>query len=84
MLFMNLENKVAHMEDLGRQIQMRGRRICPREMSQRIEAVTEQDIKRAVNNVLMSNMTYVQLGNDNHVPDLDRFRRRFHIGPLGS
>jgi processing peptidase subunit alpha len=80
MLFINLESKVAHMEDLGRQVQMRGSRICPRDMSERIEAVTARDVQQAMHKILQNDMAYVQLGSDKVIPDMNSFRQRFGLG----
>lgn len=45
-LLMNLESRMVELEDLGRQVQVHGRRIPVKEMVANIEAVTVQDLRR--------------------------------------
>ncbi|KAK5167633.1 Mitochondrial-processing peptidase subunit alpha [Saxophila tyrrhenica] len=45
-LLMNLESRMVELEDLGRQVQVHGRRIPVKEMVESIEAVTVQDLRR--------------------------------------
>lgn len=50
-LLMNLESRMVELEDLGRQIQVHGRRIPVKEMVASIEAVTVQDLRRVAGQV---------------------------------
>lgn len=50
-LLMNLESRMVELEDLGRQVQVHGRRIPVKEMVANIEAVTVQDLRRVANMV---------------------------------
>jgi len=45
-LLMNLESRMVELEDLGRQVQVFGRKVGAREMCERIQAVTVEDLKR--------------------------------------
>ena len=50
-LLMNLESRMVELEDLGRQVQVHGRRIPVKEMVQSIENVTIQDLRRVARDV---------------------------------
>jgi processing peptidase subunit alpha len=50
-LLMNLESRMVGLEDLGRQVQVHGRRIPVREMVKNIEDVTIQDLRRVAKQV---------------------------------
>lgn len=45
-LLMNLESRMVELEDLGRQVQVHGRKIGVKEMCAKIEAVTINDLRR--------------------------------------
>lgn len=45
-LLMNLESRMVELEDLGRQVQVHGRKVGVREMCRKIEALTIQDLRR--------------------------------------
>ena len=45
-LLMNLESRMVELEDLGRQVQVHGRRIPVKEMVAKIEAVSMKDLRR--------------------------------------
>ena len=50
-LLMNLESRMVELEDLGRQVQVHGRRIPVKEMIANIEKVTTQDLRRVAKDV---------------------------------
>lgn len=50
-LLMNLESRMVELEDLGRQVQVHGRRIPVKEMVKNIEAVTTKDLRRVAKTV---------------------------------
>ncbi|KAF2209161.1 hypothetical protein CERZMDRAFT_47850 [Cercospora zeae-maydis SCOH1-5] len=50
-LLMNLESRMVELEDLGRQVQVHGRRIPVKEMVASIEAVTMKDLRRVAKQV---------------------------------
>jgi processing peptidase subunit alpha len=50
-LLMNLESRMVELEDLGRQVQVHGRKIGVKEMCDQIEAVTVKDLKRVARSV---------------------------------
>ncbi|WPA99394.1 uncharacterized protein RHO25_004011 [Cercospora beticola] len=50
-LLMNLESRMVELEDLGRQVQVHGRRIPVKEMVASIEAVTMADLRRVAKQV---------------------------------
>jgi processing peptidase subunit alpha len=45
-LLMNLESRMVELEDLGRQVQVHGRKVGVREMCKKIEELTIQDLRR--------------------------------------
>ena len=45
-LLMNLESRMVELEDLGRQVQVHGRKVGVREMCAKIEKLTVQDLRR--------------------------------------
>ena len=51
-LLMNLESRMVELEDLGRQVQVHGRKVGVKEMCQRIDDVTVQDLRRVAKTVL--------------------------------
>ncbi|OAL46778.1 hypothetical protein IQ07DRAFT_573577 [Pyrenochaeta sp. DS3sAY3a] len=50
-LLMNLESRMVELEDLGRQVQVHGRKIGVKEMCRKIEDVTVQDMRRVARQV---------------------------------
>lgn len=55
-LLMNLESRMIELEDLGRQVQVHGRKIPVTEMSERIESLTVKDLQRVAERVLTGNV----------------------------
>jgi mitochondrial-processing peptidase subunit alpha len=51
-LLMNLESRMVELEDLGRQIQVHGRKVSVREMCAKIDALTVHDLRRVARLVL--------------------------------
>ena len=51
-LLMNLESRMIELEDLGRQIQVHGKRIPVKEMCDRIESLTVNDLRRVAKMVM--------------------------------
>ncbi|KAH7308160.1 peptidase M16 inactive domain-containing protein [Stachybotrys elegans] len=51
-LLMNLESRMVELEDLGRSIQVHGRKIPVRDMCRRIEALTVKDLRRVASQVV--------------------------------
>lgn len=43
---MNLESRMVELEDLGRQVQVHGRKVGVREMCKKIDDLTVQDLRR--------------------------------------
>ncbi|EGE05657.1 mitochondrial-processing peptidase subunit alpha [Trichophyton mentagrophytes] len=50
-LLMNLESRMVELEDLGRQVQVHGRKIGVQEMCKKIEALTVDDLRRVAKQV---------------------------------
>ena len=50
-LLMNLESRMVELEDLGRQVQVHGRKVGVKEMCAKIEAVTVADLRRVAKHV---------------------------------
>ncbi|QIW94589.1 hypothetical protein AMS68_000107 [Peltaster fructicola] len=55
-LLMNLESRMVELEDLGRQVQVHGRRVPVKEMVSKIESVTVQDLRRVAKLVFGGNV----------------------------
>ena len=51
-LLMNLESRMIELEDLGRQVQVHGRKVGAKEMCAKIEALTVQDLRNVASRVL--------------------------------
>lgn len=51
-LLMNLESRMVELEDLGRQVQVHGRKVGVREMCKEIEELTVQDLRRVARMVV--------------------------------
>ncbi|KAI1174196.1 peptidase M16 inactive domain-containing protein [Nemania sp. FL0916] len=51
-LLMNLESRMVELEDLGRQIQVHGRKVPVREMCHTIEKLTVKDLRRVAKEVI--------------------------------
>lgn len=51
-LLMNLESRMVELEDLGRSVQVHGRKIPVREMCRRIEELTVEDLRRVAKMVV--------------------------------
>ncbi|KAL3494738.1 hypothetical protein BJX62DRAFT_223032 [Aspergillus germanicus] len=50
-LLMNLESRMVELEDLGRQVQVHGRKIGVKEMCKHIESLTVEDLRRVARKV---------------------------------
>ena len=51
-LLMNLESRMVELEDLGRQVQVHGRKVPVHEMVQRINALGPADLRRVASMVM--------------------------------
>lgn len=51
-LLMNLESRMVELEDLGRSVQVHGRKVPVREMCRRIEELTVKDLRRVASDVV--------------------------------
>ncbi|RKF75787.1 Mitochondrial-processing peptidase subunit alpha [Golovinomyces cichoracearum] len=50
-LLMNLESRMVELEDLGRQVQVHGKKICVKEMCRKIDQLTIRDLRRVAKTV---------------------------------
>jgi processing peptidase subunit alpha len=50
-LLMNLESRMVELEDLGRQVQVHGRKVGVKEMCKKIEDVSIKDLRRVAKQV---------------------------------
>ena len=55
-LLMNLESRMVELEDLGRQVQVHGRKVGVKEMCAKIDALTIKDLKRVARHVFGGNV----------------------------
>jgi mitochondrial-processing peptidase subunit alpha len=51
-LLMSLESRMVELEDLGRQVQVHGHKVSVREMCEKIEALTVDDLRRVAKQIL--------------------------------
>lgn len=51
-LLMNLESRMVELEDLGRQVQVHGRKVGVKEMCRKIDALTVHDLRRVARQVM--------------------------------
>lgn len=55
-LLMNLESRMVELEDLGRQVQVHGRKVGVKEMCAKIDALTVNDLRRVAREVVGGNV----------------------------
>ena len=55
-LLMNLESRMVELEDLGRQVQVHGRKVGVKEMCAKIDALTVKDLRRVARDVVGGNV----------------------------
>ncbi|KAA8909317.1 peptidase M16 inactive domain-containing protein [Sphaerosporella brunnea] len=84
-LLMNLESRMVELEDLGRQVQVYGRKISAIEMSEKINKLTVQDIKNVAQRVLKGKggPTIIVQGKDESIKamgDLLKSVQKFNLG----
>lgn len=80
-LLMNLESRMVELEDLGRQVQVHGRKVGVKEMCSKIDALTIQDLHKVARNVFGGGVN--NAGNGTGRPtvvlqegEVERVRRR--------
>lgn len=62
-LLMNLESRMVELEDLGRQVQVHGRKVGAREMCDKINALTVEDVRRVARTVFRGRVMNVGRGS---------------------
>lgn len=62
-LLMNLESRMVELEDLGRQVQVHGRKVGVREMCEKINALTVEDVRRVAKSVFHGGVVNVGRGS---------------------
>ena len=62
-LLMNLESRMVELEDLGRQVQVHGRKIGVKEMCARIDALTVKDLRRVAQQVFRGSVVNTGQGS---------------------
>ena len=65
-LLMNLESRMVELEDLGRQVQVHGRKVGVKEMCAKIDALTVQDLRRVAKHVFGGEVK--NIGNGSGAP----------------
>ena len=70
-VFMNLEQRALYCEDIGRQIVISGRRKTALEYEADIDAVTAEDLKRVVTNLMHSKVSISSFGDITGVPKVE-------------
>ncbi|KAL8824385.1 MAG: hypothetical protein Q9170_008177 [Blastenia crenularia] len=62
-LLMNLESRMVELEDLGRQVQVHGRKVGVKEMCRKIDDLTVQDLRRVAKQVLGGQVSNIGQGS---------------------
>ena len=62
-LLMNLESRMVELEDLGRQVQVHGRKVGVKEMCRRIDELTVQDLRRVAKDVVKGGIVHKGQGS---------------------
>lgn len=62
-LLMNLESRMVELEDLGRQVQVHGKKVGVKEMCAKIDALTIQDLRRVAKQVVGGQVMNVGKGS---------------------
>ncbi|MCJ1288660.1 Mitochondrial-processing peptidase subunit alpha [Xylographa carneopallida] len=62
-LLMNLESRMVELEDLGRQVQVQGRKVGVKEMCAKIDALTVRDLRRVAKEVVSGGVRNVGGGS---------------------
>lgn len=62
-LLMNLESRMVELEDLGRQVQVHGRKVGVKEMCAQIEALTVKDLRKVARQVFSGRVRNIGLGS---------------------
>ncbi|KAJ1813396.1 Mitochondrial-processing peptidase subunit alpha, partial [Coemansia sp. RSA 2598] len=87
-LLMNLESRMVQLEDLGRQIQVSGRKVPANTMVEHIEAIRLADITKAASDLLQNPATLLVQGHVDGIkkfyPQLSNVDREQRLGPLLS
>ncbi|EDO18498.1 hypothetical protein Kpol_1032p95 [Vanderwaltozyma polyspora DSM 70294] len=89
-LLMNLESKLVELEDMGRQVQLLGRKVAVTEMVNKIEKLTANDIKRVAERVFTGQVrnegegtgkaTVVMQGKRESFGDIDMIMKHYGLG----
>ncbi|KAI8054209.1 Metalloenzyme, LuxS/M16 peptidase-like protein [Syncephalis plumigaleata] len=88
-VLMNLESRMVQLEDLGRQVQIYGKRISADEMRQRVDAVTLDDVRQVASKMLHSSSTaaaeeqhptIVAYGPTHKLKNVPKVLRKYGIG----
>ncbi|KZT56068.1 LuxS/MPP-like metallohydrolase [Calocera cornea HHB12733] len=77
---MSLESRAVEVEDLGRQVQVHGRRIGIREMDERIDEVEKEDVEQIARDVLSGGVTVVARGEVDALGDVRATLGKYGIG----
>lgn len=62
-LLMNLESRMVELEDLGRQVQVHGKKVGAKEMCAKINALTVEDVRRVAKTVFRGGVMNVGRGS---------------------
>lgn len=76
MLWLNLEIRPVVFEDIARQVLSTGYRRQPKQLIEKIEKVTEEDIKRVASKMLSTNPSVACLGDVRNLPTLDYIKSK--------
>ncbi|KZO91854.1 LuxS/MPP-like metallohydrolase [Calocera viscosa TUFC12733] len=77
---MSLESRAIEVEDLGRQVQVHGRRIGLREMDERIDEVEKEDVEEVAKEVFSGGVTVVARGEVDALGDVRGTLGKYGLG----
>lgn len=77
MLLLNLEIRPIVFEDIARQVLATGFRRQPKQLIEKIETVSADDIKRVARKMLASNPSVCCLGDLSQLPSFEYFKEKF-------
>ena len=75
-LLMNLESRMVELEDLGRQVQVHGKKVGAREMCTIIENLQVEDLRRVAKHVLSGMVNNIGKGSGRRLWYYRRARRK--------
>jgi processing peptidase subunit alpha len=84
-LMMNLESKMVQLEDMGRQVQIYGKRVDVLEMCQKIDSVTRHDLLNIAEKIFTSSEPTILVQGDREAfGDIKGMLNKYGLGKTGA